>query len=145
MGWRKNMYRIKRGVKRSWTLWALSKLAPWVVAIALPLTVCPTYVRGCSMEPTIRNLDMIIVYRLGEAKPGDIVVAKAPEPLGLVAKRVTDIQGDSVYLLGDNRNNSRDSRHFGPVSRDDIVGVIILIIPTGGLISCVKSSISHLF
>ena len=140
MTWQK----LKRALKRSWTLWALSKLAPWVIAIALPLTVCPTYVRGCSMEPTIRNLDMIIVYRLGEAKPGDIVVAKAPEPLVLVAKRVTDIQGDSVYLLGDNRNNSRDSRHFGPVSRDDIVGVIILIIPTGGLISCVKSSISRL-
>ena len=90
------------------------------------------------------DLDMIIVYRLGEAKPGDIVVAKAPDPLGLVAKRVADIQGDSVYLLGDNCNNSHDSRHFGPVSRDDIVGVIILIIPTGGLISCVKSSILHL-
>lgn len=144
MGWRKNMYRIKRGVKRSWTLWALSKLAPWVIAVALPLTVCPTYVRGCSMEPTIANLDMIIVYRLGEAKPGDIVVAKAPDPFGLVVKRVADIQGEDIYLLGDNRNNSRDSRHFGPVSRDDRVGVIILIIPTGGLISCVKSSISHL-
>ena len=140
MTWQK----LKRALKRSWTLWALGKLTPWVITIALPLTVCPTYVRGCSMEPTIRNLDMIIVYRLGEAKPGDIVVAKAPEPLGLVAKRVTDIQGDSVYLLGDNRNNSRDSRHFGPVSRDDIVGVIVLIIPTGGLISCVKSSILHL-
>lgn len=145
MGWRKNMYRIKRGLKRSWTLWALGKLAPWVIAVALLLTVFPTYVRGCSMEPTIVDLDMIIVYRLGKAKPGDIVVAKAPDPLGLVAKRVADIQGDSVYLLGDNRNNSHDSRHFGPVSRDDIVGVIILIIPTGGLISCVKSSILHLF
>lgn len=141
MTWQK----LKRALKRSWTLWALGKLAPWVIAIALPLTVCPTYVRGCSMEPTIMDLDMIIVCRLGEAKPGDIVVAKAPDPLGLVVKRVADIQGEDIYLLGDNRNNSRDSRHFGPVSRDDIVGVIVLIIPTGGLISCVKSSISHLF
>ena len=144
MDWQKSVYRVKRVLKRSWTLWALGKLAPWIVSVTLLVTVCPTYVRGCSMEPTIMDLDMIIVYRLGEAKPGDIVVAKAPEPLGLVAKRVTDIQGDSVYLLGDNHNNSRDSRHFGPVSRDDIVGVIILIIPTGGLISCVKSSILHL-
>ena len=77
MDWQKSVYRVKRALKRSWTLWALGKLTPWVITIALPLTVCPTYVRGCSMEPTIRNLDMIIVYRLGVAKPGDIVVAKA--------------------------------------------------------------------
>lgn len=77
MDWQKSVYRVKRVLKRSWTLWALGKLAPWIVSVTLLVTVCPTYVRGCSMEPTIMDLDMIIVYRLGVAKPGDIVVAKA--------------------------------------------------------------------
>jgi signal peptidase I len=32
-----------------------------------------------------------------------------------------------VFVLGDNRANSRDSRYFGPVSRDQIIGRARLI------------------
>lgn len=37
------------------------------------------------------------------------------------------VPADSVYVLGDNRNNSEDSRSFGPVKRDLIVGQAALI------------------
>ena len=35
------------------------------------------------------------------------------------------VGANQYYVLGDNRNNSTDSRSFGPVSRDDILGKII--------------------
>lgn len=37
------------------------------------------------------------------------------------------VPADSVYVLGDNRNNSEDSRSFGPVKRKLIVGQAVLI------------------
>lgn len=33
---------------------------------------------------------------------------------------------DSVYVLGDNRANSLDSRYFGPVPRSNLIGVVVL-------------------
>jgi signal peptidase I len=33
---------------------------------------------------------------------------------------------DSVYVLGDNRANSLDSRYFGPVPRSNLLGVVVL-------------------
>lgn len=33
-----------------------------------------------------------------------------------------------VYVLGDNRNHSNDSRSFGPLSLDSIVGKVVLVV-----------------
>ena len=33
-----------------------------------------------------------------------------------------DIQDNTVFVLGDNRGNSQDSRWFGPISKDTIIG-----------------------
>jgi len=36
------------------------------------------------------------------------------------------VKEDEVYVLGDNRGNSRDSRMFGPIKSDQIVGKLVL-------------------
>jgi len=36
------------------------------------------------------------------------------------------LKDDEIFVMGDNRNNSSDSRHFGVIMKDDIVGKLIL-------------------
>jgi len=63
----------------------------------------PAVVKGNSMYPTLRDGQRIIVLKTKDFKVGDIVVAKHPE-YGLIVKRVGKIEGDSVYLISDNKN-----------------------------------------
>ncbi len=41
---------------------------------------------------------------------------------------VTKIPSDSYFVMGDNRNNSKDSRMIGPVKKNQIVGKTKLVI-----------------
>ncbi|XP_032220607.1 mitochondrial inner membrane protease subunit 1 isoform X1 [Nematostella vectensis] len=93
---------------------------------------------GPSMEPTLNNssTENIVVTehvtsRLRTLRRGDIVVVRSPQdPRNLVCKRITAMAGDLVddgasgylkvpkghiWLLGDNQENSTDSRDYGPV------------------------------
>lgn len=36
------------------------------------------------------------------------------------------IPNDEIFVLGDNRSNSKDSSEFGPISADDIIGRLVL-------------------
>lgn len=44
---------------------------------------------------------------------------------GGIAEEEIVLSGDEYFLLGDNRNNSYDSRLAGPVAQEDIEGVVI--------------------
>lgn len=39
--------------------------------------------------------------------------------------KLTRLRADEVFLLGDNRESSVDSRNFGPVKLDDVVGTVL--------------------
>jgi len=81
-----------------------------------------------SMRPTLSPGDYVFVnrwaYLVREPKEGDIVVFRSPEAHGLLLiKRVVRVvDRERVFVLGDNPDRSRDSRHFGPVPRRAIVG-----------------------
>lgn len=102
-------------------------------------------VDGKSMEPFFSRGSIVLVIRCAyglrspgpegaywlrwsRPSPGDIVMAFPPLSGKRVVKRVkASPSGDSreeVFILGDNPPESRDSRDYGPVQVDDIVGKV---------------------
>jgi nickel-type superoxide dismutase maturation protease len=82
---------------------------------------------GNSMLPTLKDGDKVLVDRTAEIAVGDIVVARHPvEQTSELIKRVERINEHGHYfLVGDNREDSNDSRHFGAVTREYITGKVV--------------------
>lgn len=121
-------------------IWAYAKFGGVLMccqAYALDITMCV----GPSMIPTFNSVGDIVLCdklspRLRRLKRGDVVVSKSPTNVGqTVCKRIIGMPGDEldgyhrdyawheqrtvppghVWLEGDNRRNSMDSRNYGPV------------------------------
>lgn len=82
---------------------------------------------GASMLPTLKNGEVVLVDRAAEIEIGDIVVAKHPiEQTSEIIKRVGQInERGNYFLVGDNLEDSNDSRHFGAVTREYIKGKVV--------------------
>jgi signal peptidase I len=96
---------------------------------------------GHSMEPSIKNGTLLVVNRLkyglripggrgflirwSSPKPGEIVVLYTPA--GEIAVKRCDFitEGGDYIVLGDNSLLSYDSRSYGPVRMDNIIGKVI--------------------
>lgn len=89
-------------------------------------------VSGSSMFPTLVDRQIVLMRKdVTEYKVGDICVAYQPQDMKLVIKRIAlvdVISGDDVvWLLGDNRANSMDSRVYGWVSMANLEGRVIKV------------------
>ena len=112
-------------------------------------------VSSISMEPTLVPGDHVIVDRLSAKLPrrrllptrplrrGDVIVLRSPaDSRTLLLKRCAAVPGEVVetnagetltlpagqyWVLGDNLDQSFDSRAFGPVEEDSILGRAMLI------------------
>jgi nickel-type superoxide dismutase maturation protease len=94
-------------------------------------------VEGRSMEPELLPGDYLVAVRARSVRRGALVVVDHPERPGFdVVKRVTAVAGDTVggttlspgqvWVQGDNRSASSDSRSFGPVGPENVKGVVRL-------------------
>lgn len=85
---------------------------------------------GNSMYPTIQDGNILLYKRdISDLKVGDIVVVKTTKEMNsagdYVVKRVSVITDKTVYLLGDNEANSKDSRTYGYVNKKNIEGKVL--------------------
>lgn len=66
----------------------------------------------------------------GTVQTGEILYPTYPRETGTFSLRIPE---GTVYLLGDYRTQTRDSRDFGPVPAEDIQGRVILLVRRRGL------------
>ena len=94
------------------------------------------------MSPTLKNNTLIIVdkylFKMFSIKKGDILVLNHQKEE--VIKRIAYLPGerfehegkeielkkDEIYILGDNSKESIDSRNYGPIKTNNIIGKIFL-------------------
>ena len=78
------------------------------------------------MLPVLADGEEVLVNEGSPVREGDLVIARHPFKSGVVmAKRITGIDANGKYfLVGDNADESTDSRTFGPVSIEYINGKI---------------------
>jgi signal peptidase I len=117
---------LTRGILRRLPMLAIRR-RPWCVAVAEE-----------SMAPTLAAGDWLLLDPTPTRWPrrGSVVVIREPGSGILVIKRIAAgpgdrvrtgsgtllLAGDEAWLLGDNRDRSVDSRSYGPVPLEALVG-----------------------
>jgi nickel-type superoxide dismutase maturation protease len=78
---------------------------------------------GNSMKPTLHDGQIVLAHYARNFKPGQVVVAHVGSRE--VIKRISRIENGRIFLEGDNKDQSTDSRDYGSVMDTSIAGTII--------------------
>jgi nickel-type superoxide dismutase maturation protease len=80
-------------------------------------------VTGPSMYPTLKHGDQLLVHYRAPVKAGDVAVLKHPLQQDLlIVKRLVERRDGGWWVLGDNPGAEGDSRLFGTVPDDLLLG-----------------------
>ncbi len=87
-------------------------------------------IRGHSLVPDYQNGDFVLVSKIpaffNRLRPGDAVAFHHPD-YGTMIKKIDSISPDAqVLTVVGSHPLSVDSRHFGPIDRDMLIGKVIL-------------------
>jgi nickel-type superoxide dismutase maturation protease len=75
------------------------------------------------MQPQLKAGDLIFLRKTQKLKVGQVAIARRPDrPNLLVIKRVKAVTKNGYWLEGDNQSESDDSRIFGEVEKNLILG-----------------------
>lgn len=83
------------------------------------------------MLPTLRpGQDVLAWCWFNKYKTGDIVIVHRAKRRvqSEIVKRVQNVKNGKVYLIGDNTEESTDSRNFGAVKKSEIIGKVIIVV-----------------
>ena len=82
---------------------------------------------GYSMQPALRHNQIVIAstipFIFQKPKVGDIVILQQDQ---CIIKRIAEVRENMIFIVGDNKKESTDSRNFGWISRGQILGKVIL-------------------
>ena len=109
------IHRLKKKERRKYRALVTVEFAALIAGIMIVFYILTgiSTVQGNSMYPTLHSGDRVIYNRrTADYKAGDV-------------KYPVTVQDDQVFVLGDNREVSEDSRMFGAVSLDDVKGKIV--------------------
>ena len=83
-------------------------------------------VSGESMMPTYRSGDWLVVAWGAQFKIGDVILVEREERPGLfLIKRLERSEGSNYWVEGDNKSISTDSREWGFIGPNEIVGRVL--------------------
>lgn len=87
-------------------------------------------ISGNSMSPTLRAGTNVLVYKYFFTKPKirDIISARDPYDRKILIKRIVKIENNRYFVQGDNRAESTDSRDFGSLDKNNIIGKVIFVL-----------------
>lgn len=81
-------------------------------------------VAGLSMVPTLAPGERLLVRYEGPIVLGDLVVFKHSGQIDV--KRIEHIETSGLFVLGDNELVSTDSRNYGLIAHEDVLGTIVM-------------------
>ena len=79
-------------------------------------------VSGLSMVPTLAPSERVLVRYDGPIVIGDVVVFQRATRIDV--KRVARIEAEGLFVVGDNDLVSTDSRTYGIVPHEDVLGTV---------------------